>query len=244
MISIAAETITHIGPVPITNALIDTILVDIVLISSAIYISKHVSLQPGKFQNIIEMLFDGFYGLTKSVTGPQANKVFPFIMTFFLFILVSNWSGLMPVITALGFHHEGEFIPFIRSASTDLNTTIGLAICSLVATHGMSIQTLGFKSYITRFFPLSLGGLYQGILELVSELTKIISFSFRLFGNIFVGEIILGTLSSAFAFLAPIPVIMYEFFVGAIQASIFALLTMAFMAIFTTPHGHDAKAHE
>ena len=71
----------------------------------------------------------------------------------------------------------------------------------------------------------------------MSELTKFISFSFRLFGNIFVGELILGTLFAAFAFIVPIPVIMYELFVGVIQATIFALLTMAFMALFTTPHG-------
>lgn len=243
MISISAETITHLGPVPITNTLIDTILVDIILIALAIYIYKNASLVPTKFQSIVEMIIEGFYSLTQQVTGKQAMKVFPIIMTFFLFILISNWSGLLPVITAFGIHHEGEFVPLIRSASTDLNTTLALAIVSLVSTHGLSIQTLGFKSYITRFFPLSLGGLYQGILELISELTKIVSFSFRLFGNIFVGEIILVTLTTAFAFLAPIPIILYEFFVGAIQASIFALLTMAFMAIFTTPHGHSAK-HE
>lgn len=240
MISIEAETITHIGSFPVTNAILDTILVDIILIALAIYVYKHASLIPTKLQSVIETVFEGFYGLTQSVTGKQAMKVFPFVMTFFLFILITNWSGLFPIITAIGIHHGEELIPLFRSASTDLNTTIALAVVSLVATHGMSIQTLGLKSYLGRFFSLNPMGLYQGLLELISEFTKIISFSFRLFGNIFVGEIILATLSSAFAFFAPIPVIMYEFFVGAIQASIFALLTMAFMAIFTTPHGsHD-----
>ncbi len=246
MISLAAEPIAHIGPVAITNTLIDTLLVDAILIALAWYISKHAAVIPTKFQSVVEMVVDGFYNLTETVAGKQTIKIFPYVMTFFLFILISNWSGLLPVITALGVYHHGEhgqeFIPLIRSASTDLNTTLALALVSLTATHVMSIQTLGLKSYIGRFVSFNLMALYTGILELISELTKVISFSFRLFGNIFVGEVILATLSAAFAFFLPIPIIMYEFFVGAIQATIFALLTMAFMAIFTTPHGNESHA--
>jgi F-type H+-transporting ATPase subunit a len=186
---------------------------------------------------------EGFYNLTESVAAERTMKIFPFVMTFFLFILISNWSGLLPVITSVGFFHgeEKEFIPLFRSASTDLNTTLALALVSLVSTHTMSIQTIGLKHYLGKFFSLKPLDLYAGLLELVSEFTKIISFSFRLFGNIFVGEMILGTLFAAFAFLVPIPVIMYELFVGVIQATIFALLTMAFMALFTT--AHNAEGH-
>jgi F-type H+-transporting ATPase subunit a len=189
------------------------------------------------------MVIEGFYNLTESVAGKRAMLIFPFVMSFFLFILVSNWSGLFPILTSIGFFQAGEhgkeFIPLIRSASTDLNTTLALAIVSLVATHRMSITTLGLKQYIGRFVSLNPIALYTGILEAISELTKAISFSFRLFGNVFVGEVILATLSSAFAFVAPIPIIFYELFVGTIQAAIFAMLTMAFMSIFTTPHGAE-----
>lgn len=239
MISLAADPIAHLGSLTITNTLVDTLLVDAILIALALYVSKKVALIPFPFQGGVEMLMEGFYDLTKSVSPKQAMRIFPFVMTFFLFILVSNWSGLLPVITSLGFKHDHEFIPLIRSASTDLNTTLALALVSLVATHTMSISTLGFKQYIGRFFSFNLLALYTGILEAASEVTKIISFSFRLFGNIFVGEVMLASLSAVSAFILPIPIIFYELFVGMIQATIFGLLTMAFMAIFTSPHGAE-----
>lgn len=241
MITLAAEPLAHIGNFTITNTLTNTLLVDAILGSLAWYVHKNAALIPGKFQAAVELVMEGFHGLTESVAAERTVKIFPYVMTFFLFILISNWSGLLPVITSMGFFEgEGahkEFIPLFRSASTDLNTTLALALVSLVATHSMSIRTIGLKHYLGKFFSIKPLDLYAGLLELVSEFTKIISFSFRLFGNIFVGEMILGTLFAAFAFLVPIPVIMYELFVGVIQATIFALLTMAFMALFTTPHG-------
>lgn len=241
MATLAAEPLFHIGNVTITNTVTNTILVDIILIALAVYISKNAKMIPSFFQGLIELIIDAFHGLIKSVAGENTMKVFPYVMTFFLFILVANWSGLLPVISALGFWHHGEhgetFVPYFRAASTDLNVTLALALISLVATHTMSITTLGLKSYLSRFFSLNPLALYTGLLELISEFTKIISFSFRLFGNIFVGEVMLASLSAVFAFILPIPIIMYEMFVGVIQATIFGLLTMAFMGIFTTPHG-------
>lgn len=241
MSTLAAEQISHIGNFTVTNTMTNTILVDIIIIALAVYISRNAKLIPSFFQGIIEMAIDAFYNLTQSVAGERTMKIFPYVMSFFLFILVANWSGLLPIISALGFWHHGEhgevFVPYFRAASTDLNVTIALALVSLVATHTMSINTLGLKSYISRFVSLNPLALYTGLLELISEFTKIISFSFRLFGNIFVGEVMLASMSAFFAFFLPIPIIMYEMFVGVIQATIFGLLTMAFMGIFTTPHG-------
>lgn len=244
MISLAAEPVAHLGPITITNTMMNTLLVDVILIVLAIYVGKNIKLIPSKFQSVIELVVEGFYNLTESVAGKQTVQIFPWIMTFFLFILIANWSGLLPIISAITIdmhtEHGYEHVHLFRAASTDLNTTLGLAIVSLLATHTMSIRTLGMGQYVGRFFSLNLMALYTGLLELISEFTKVISFSFRLFGNIFVGELILLTLTSAMAFLAPIPIVMYELFVGMIQATIFALLTMAFMAIFTTPHGEGS----
>jgi F-type H+-transporting ATPase subunit a len=237
MISLSAETLFHIGPVPITNTVIDTLLVDAFFGAFVFGIYKNITVVPSSFQAGVEMIIDSFYGLTESVAGKNTIKIFPYVMTFFLFILFSNWSGLLPIVTSIFVKHGEESIPLIRSASTDLNTTLALALVSLAATHNMSIRTLGIKSYISRFVSLNPLALYTGILELISEFTKIISFSFRLFGNIFVGEVMLASIATAFAFVLPVPVMLYEMFVGIIQAVIFALLTMAFMALFTTPHG-------
>lgn len=240
-VSLSAEPIAHIGSFVITNTLLDTLLVDVILFAIAWYISKKASVIPTFLQGTIELVVQEFYNLTETVAGKQTMLIFPFVMTFFLFILISNWSELLPVLTSVGFYHGKNFTPLFRSASTDLNTTLALALVSLVSTHSMSIYKLGLKQWVRRFVSAKPLELYTGILEAISELTKVISFSFRLFGNIFVGGVILSLLSTVFAFFLPIPVIFYELFVGTIQAIIFALLTMAFMAIFTTPH--NAESH-
>jgi len=240
MLSLAAEPVFHLGAIPITNTILNTLLVDGILVGLALYFNKIAAVIPSKFQSVIEIIVQELFNLTQTVAGKETMKIFPWVMTFFIFILIANWSGLLPILGSLGvFHHTSdgtEFIPLFRSTSTDLNTTLALALVSLTATHTMSIRTLGLKEYLGRFFSLNPLNMFSGFLELISELTKVISFSFRLFGNIFVGEVILGLLSTLFAFLLPIPIIFYELFVGAVQATIFALLTMAFMSIFTTPH--------
>jgi F-type H+-transporting ATPase subunit a len=253
MISLSAETIGHIGSFPITNTFTDILFIDAVLIALVIAVNKNIKKVPGMLQNIVESMMQLVYNLTESVAADRAKKIFPFFMTFFLFILISNWSGLLPVLTTVGFFEGGghgddhgeaagghTFIPLIRSASTDLNATLALALVSIVATHSMSIRTLGIKEYLSRFFALNPFKLFIGLLELISEFTKIISFSFRLFGNIFVGEVMLASLAAVTAFLLPLPLLMYELAVGVIQAVIFGMLTMAFMSILTTPHNSES----
>ncbi len=242
-ISLAPETVFNIGNFPVTNTLTNTILIDIFVLLLCYFISKNIKLVPGIFQNVIELLITAFYDLTKNVSEKHVDRIFPFVMTFFFFILLSNWSELIPVLTAIGVERQGEFIPFFRSTSSDLNTTLAFALVSLTATHAMSIKILGLRGYLGRFFSFNILNLYTGILELVSEFTKIISFSFRLFGNIFVGGVLLSSVTGVMAFIAPIPVLLYELLVGTIQAAIFAMLTMAFMAIMTTP-AHGTESHK
>jgi len=243
MVTLSAETIFHIGSFPVTNTLIDTLLIDAIIVAMIVAINKNLKLIPGIFQNLIESLLEVIYGLTESVASDRAKKIFPYFMTFFFIILISNWSELVPVITAFGvWEHTSEgkiFVPFIRSPSTDLNFTLALALVSIIATHSMSIRTLGFKEYISRFLSFNPFNLFIGLLELISEFTKIISFSFRLFGNIFVGGVMLASLSAVSAFLLPLPLVAYELAVGVIQAVIFGMLTMAFMSILTTPHNAE-----
>lgn len=236
MVSLAPDILFNIGPFPVTNTVIDTLFVDALIIWLVVYIHKKHSVIPTFFQTMIELLVEQFHSLTESTAGENTKKIFPYVMTFFIFILVSNYSELVPVLTAFGVTRGGQFIPVMRSASSDLNTTLALALISVIATHAMSIRTIGVKSYLHRFFSLKPLEMYSGLLELISEFTKIISFSFRLFGNIFVGGVLVSSIFAVFAFVLPTVVIFYELFVGAIQATIFALLTMAFMSIFVTPH--------
>ena len=239
MVSFAAEPIFSIGIFRITNSILDTLLVDGLLIALLIAINKKIAVIPGKLQNLMEIAIEAFYGIVESVAQDRASKIFPYLMSFFLFILLANWTGLIPGISAIGLKEGHNIIPFFRPATSDLNTTLALALISLVATHVMSIRTTGIKDYVSRYISLNPLNLYIGILEAVGEVVKVVSLSFRLFGNIFAGEIVLGTVSTIFAVLFPLPFLMLEVVVGLVQALVFSMLTMAFMAVLTTPHHHE-----
>ncbi len=239
MVSFAAEPIFSLGFFRVTNSLLDTFLVDGLLIGLMVAINKKISLVPGFLQNLVEMAVESFYDITESVANERAGRIFPYLMSFFLFILLANWTGLIPGISAIGLREEGTLVPFLRPATSDLNTTLALALVSLVATHAMSIRITGIKDYLSRYISINPLNLYIGILEAVGEVVKVVSLSFRLFGNIFAGEVVLGTVSTIFAVLFPLPFLMLEVVVGLVQALVFSMLTMAFMAVLTTPHHHE-----
>lgn len=237
MLSFTPETILQIGILPITNTLLHTFLVDSLLIGGALYVNKRLTLIPNNFlQNATESIIETFYSLTESVASHAASKIFPYFMSFFLFILIGNWSSLMPGIGTIGIREHDDLIPFFRGTTSDLNTTLALALISAAATHILSIKTIGVKDYLGRYFSLNPINLFIGILEIISEITKVISLSFRLFGNIFAGEVVLATVSSIFAFIFPLPFFLLEIIVGMVQALVFSMLTMVFMAILTTSH--------
>ncbi|HSW97608.1 MAG TPA: F0F1 ATP synthase subunit A [Candidatus Saccharimonadales bacterium] len=241
MVSFIAETIFFIGRFPVTNTLLDVLLVDVLILTGLYFLNKKKSSVPNLFQNIVEYIFETFYDLVVSISPKNAVKIFPWVMTFFLFILVANLSGLVPGFGTIGYWHGKELIPFLRGAASDINFTLGLALISAVATHSLAISTIGLKDYLMRYFSLNPIYLFVGLLELVGEFTKIVSLSFRLFGNIFAGEVVLATISNMFAFILPLPFMALEMIVGLVQALVFAMLTMAFMAILMTPHGEGGE---
>ena len=239
---LAAETLLRIGPLPLTNTLLHTFLVDGLVIGGIVALKKQIKLIPGMFQNIVELVVEGFYDLTLSISPKSAAQIFPWFMSFFVFILIANWTALFPGFGTIFVKTSAGSVPLLRSAASDLNFTLGLALISAVATHYLAIKTVGIWDYLSRYFSLNPIFLFVGILELVGEVTKVISLSFRLFGNIFAGEVVLSTVSKMFAFILPLPFLSLEIIVGLVQALVFAILTMAFMAILTTPH-HEGGEH-
>lgn len=251
MAAFAPEVIIQAGPIPITNTIISTILVDTVLIGTALFVSKNIKKIPGKLQNLFELVIQSFYELTETISGKNAVKIFPWFATFFLFILVANYSGLIPGVGSIGIYEEvihhtdhgdeitSHLIPLLRPPTSDLNGTLALALISLVATHTLAIQAVGIGPYLARYFSFNPIMLFVGVLEIVSEITKMVSLSFRLFGNIYAGEVVLLTISSLFAFMAPIPFLLLEVIVGLVQALVFGMLTMVFMSVLMTPHHAD-----
>jgi F-type H+-transporting ATPase subunit a len=298
MAAFAPDVIIQFGPLPITNTLIHTLVVDGLLLGTAYYLSKRITARPKGLQTIIEPIIDGMYSLTESIASNKksAKAIFPYVMTFFLFIFVANFTGLFPGVGTIGFFsekapehakivektfaseetpveghveetlpeethttapseehaaeeadHAGGFVPLLRGATSDINVTLALAVISVIATHVLSIRLTGWGDYLARWFSLNPINLYVGLLELVAELTKIISLSFRLFGNIFAGEVALHTISALFAFLAPLPFLLLESIVSVVQALVFSILTLVFMSVLTTPHHaheHEEVSHE
>ena len=239
-ISLAAEIVTRIAGFPITNALITTWLVMGILIVASFVATRKMKLVPTPMQSLAEMLVGGLYDFFGSVTGKYVTQVFPLVASLFIFILVANWVGLLPGVGTVGIFQEAEFVPILRAATADLNTTVALAIFSMVA-----IQYYGFKvsgiHYGKRF--VNVGNpihFFVGILELVSEASKVISFAFRLFGNIFAGEVLLTVMAFLMPFVVPLPFLAMELFVGFIQALVFSMLTAVFLTV-AVAHGEHEK---
>lgn len=243
-ISIAAETVTHILGMPITNSLLASIFTTIVLVTISYFATKNLKETPKGAQNIIEFAIESLYNMIYDVTKnkEKAYKFFPFIATIFLFVITSNWMGLLPGFSTIGVYEEAEnghevLVSFFRSANSDLNSTLALAIVSVISIQVMGIAVLGFVKYSKKFIDLSSPiAFFIGLLEIISETAKMISFSFRLFGNIFAGEVLLTVIMTIAPFVAPLPFFALELFVGFIQALVFAMLLLVFMNTATMAH--------
>jgi F-type H+-transporting ATPase subunit a len=237
-VELAPEVILQIGFLPITNTLITTWIAMAVIVGLVYASTRKIALVPGKPQAIIEVVLDWIYGLGEGLSDPvRAKRFFGIVTTFFIFILFANYLGLLPGVGTIGFYvhhgHEEVWVPLIRPMNTDLNSTLALALISVAMTHYFAVSILGFKSYLSKFFSLNPVFLFVGFLEIIAEFTKIISLSFRLFGNIFAGETLLVTISSLFAFVLPLPFMALELLVGFVQAMIFMMLTLVFMIILS-----------
>lgn len=304
-ISISAEKILEVGGFAVTNSIFTSLIATTILIVFSLLVHKQISGKkalsaPSGLQNIFEMIVEALYNLTRDVAGSDAltRTIFPLAASFFFWILVNNWIGLIPGNGTIGIteephaveaakevfaadvvdehgsttlettdarmepdsdhesavtYEEGDhvdeaheeeghsiFVPIFRAGTADLNTTLALALISVFATQAIGIKKLGL-SYFKKFFNLkSPIDAFIGLIEMISEVSKIISYAFRLFGNIFAGEVLLAVV----AFISPlvikpfstVPFLMLEVFVGVVQALVFAMLTIVFMSMATISH--------
>jgi F-type H+-transporting ATPase subunit a len=263
IISLAPEHIAHVGSFTITNTLLSGWLAVLLLIGLAFLGSRQLKDIPSarSRQNIIETVFEAFLNFLQNIVGARARTFFPVIATLFLYILLSNYLSLMPGFGSIGLWREEEgqrvLVPLLRGATSDLNTTLALAICSVLSSQIYGIRYRGLVEYGSRFvgikrfiqffrelfrarkvhMGLVFGGvldLFVGILELFEELTKVLSFSFRLFGNIFGGEVLLFVIAFLVPYVASVPFLVLELITGFIQAFIFAVLSTAFFGRATS----------
>lgn len=317
-VALSGEPIFSDGPRWLTNSLITTLVVDVILILLAILATARMKLVPSGLQNVMEMVVEGLYGLSESVAGDRARQFFPWAATIFLFVLISNWSGLIPGVGSIGYYHpeehhaeeagehalqlgrqlaladgnlivldnavdtaggaaplaqattpeaegneqdgdpavEGEgtlaedehgpkFVPLFRAPSADLNMTFALAILTVLMVQVWGVRTQG-SAYFSKFLNASgpnIGmraiSVFVSFLEILSEFSRILAFGFRLFGNIFAGEVVLATMAFLIPFFLPLPFYALEIFVGVIQALVFMMLALVFFTMATISHGHD-----
>jgi F-type H+-transporting ATPase subunit a len=309
-----SETIFHIGPWAVRNTVLTSWLVILFLVSVSFIATRNLSLVPVRFlQNFVESVLEWAYGIVEDAAGPaNARRFFPLVATIFLYVICSNWFGLLPVYSTIGrvttpevasgatgravvlqtFHlgpipiaieplHPksvevkgnqngepertdggaltsadgtpvaGTIVPFFRSVFSDANAPLSIAIISFIAVEYWGFSALGVRTYLAKFFnfkalfsgqPLGIIDVFVGFLELLSEFVRIISFTFRLLGNIFAGEVLLIYMTFLVPFVVPTLFYGLEVFVGFIQASVFALLTLVF-GIMAVEH-HDSGEHE
>ena len=259
-----AEPIVVWHGLPITNSLITSWVSVLVIVVLSVALRLKMKKIPGKLQHFFEYILEGGLNLSDQVTGSRktTQKVFPFAISIFFFVLVNNWLGILPL-GGFGMVQTGAdgstFVPFLRSGTADINTTLMLALASVVASNIFGIVVIGAWKAFNKYVNLkALGSIvskvrkqpsilleapvmfFVGILEFVGEFAKIASLSFRLFGNVFAGEVLLASMSALFAYGLPIPFLFLEIIVGFIQALIFAMLTLVYFTIASQDHDeHD-----
>jgi F-type H+-transporting ATPase subunit a len=257
-VSLPAPVLFHIFGLPITNSILATVITVVFLVALSWAVTRRMRLIPARLQAAFEFLIGWMYDFCRSIAGDEnGRKFFPIVCTIFLFVLFNAWLSLIPGYGSITFHgHE-----LLRGANTDVNTPLAIAIISFVfvAYFGLKALGIGWLKQYFNFGPFfgSLGRIFKGkfnlmdifsgfvtafvgALELLSRFITIISFTFRLFGNMTAGEILLLITAYLLPLVLPLPFYWLELLIGFVQALIFAGLTLVFVTMAVAPHEHEA----
>lgn len=247
-IGIASEPIFHIGSFAVTNTLFTSWVVMLVIIVLAIVFSRGIKSVPGRFQALVELVLEKFMDFMTTFAGSRqgVRKFLPIVATIFFFVLASNWAGTLPGVESIGLHEVEDghevFVPLLRTVNSDLNMTLALALIIVIGSHIVGFATIGTKHHLGKFFVNPLKnpiGTFVGFLELIGELSRVVSLSFRLFGNIFAGSVLMLIISFLVPYIVPIPFLGLELFVGFIQALVISVLAMMFFSSATHIHAEE-----
>ena len=229
--------------ISITNTILTMWIISVLLIIGLLLMTRKHDMIPGRAQNAIEALYDGLQGFALSLGGSAARKYVPLFVTLFIYILLCNWSGLLPFVGR---------IPLFRAPTSDVNITIGLALVAFCIFHIEGVRALGFGGYLGKFFPLrefkqgigaGIIAMFVGLIELMLEFVKPLTLSMRLFGNIYGGEVALGVILALTIAFFPVALYGLELMLNTVQALIFAVLTLMFTLAAVEGHHDDHEAH-
>jgi F-type H+-transporting ATPase subunit a len=237
----AASDLVTFHPAISSTLLTMWIVMVLVIVASALIVRGRKEI-PGAAQNVFEWFYEflGDFGI--GIAGEAGRPYIPIFIGAFLLIVFDNWIGLVPPV--------GK-VDFLRAPSSDVNITIGMALVSFVIFEFLGFYKLGIGGYLGKFFPLyefrkgigaGIIALFVGLIELMLEFVKPVTLSFRLFGNIYGGEVALGVITSLTIAVIPVALIALELMLNAIQALIFSTLTLIFITLAIESH-HEDEGH-
>jgi F-type H+-transporting ATPase subunit a len=246
-ISLSPEILFHVGSIPVSNAFFWSWLVFAFLIVGAIIFGRSLKMRPSKFQNIMEMMIGGAYDFVESMMGDKkkAMRVFPLVFTMFFFIFFCNLLTYIPGQSAISLKTAGGVAPLFRAVISDYGLVFVMTMISVIVTQVVSVAVMGPLAYIGKFFnftsPLNF---FLGLMDLVGELAKVMSLSFRLFGNIFAGEVLGAVMLFLFPFLLPLPFAILGLLTAVVQPFVFSVLTLVFISMAAQSESGEGKNGE
>ncbi len=244
-ISLAPEVFFYIGTFPVSNTLFWSFIVFVFLVVWSFFFSRSIKLVPGRFQNVMEMMIDGAYDFIESIAGSKkkAKRLFPLIFTMFFFVFFANLLTFIPGQAAVTLKTAGGVVPLFRAIISDYSLVFMMTMVSVILIQVVAIATVGPLGYIGKFInfksPLKF---FLGIMDLVGELAKVMSLSFRLFGNIFAGEVLGAVMLFLFPFFLPLPFLFLGLLTAVVQPFVFAVLTLVFISMASEVEEAEANA--
>jgi F-type H+-transporting ATPase subunit a len=225
----------------ISSSILTGWIIMAIIVVLAILLSRGIEVMPSRAQNALEYVYEGLANFATSLGGPAARRYVPIFAALFVFILFSNWSGLLPGVGR---------IPQVRAPTSDLNVTAGLALFAFSLFHVEGIRNLGVRGYFGKFFSLrafreegfgaGIIALFVGVIEFMLEFVKPVTLAMRLFGNIYGGEVALGVITALTIAVIPVAMLGLEVLLNFMQALIFSVLTLMFTLIAIEGH-HDQE---
>ncbi|MGB4800234.1 MAG: F0F1 ATP synthase subunit A [Candidatus Saccharimonadales bacterium] len=250
-IVLPTQPILHLGPLPITNAMLLGGFSVLIVLALFFYTAGMVKRgRTNRLVGLVQWAFEGMYKAVYDIVPDRAmaRSIAPLALTIFFTVLVSYWADILPGVGHAVTWHGHELL---RSMPTDLNFTLAIAIIAMIAVQYYAIKTHGFLGNAGRYFVNPLKnpiGSFEGFLELIGEFSRLIALCLRLFGNAFAGAALLAIVAAlaSYAASAVLPFFMaFELFIGFIQAYVFYVLTLIFASLAVSIHGGDhSPAHD
>lgn len=255
--TITSPILGSVGLVTIATSTITVMFITLLFVFLCIKVSRS-KMVPGKFQHLLEMFYEVVGSFITSIVGTKekAEKIIPYVGAIMTYLLVANLLPMFPGVSGLYVVIDGEHVPLLRGATTDFNTTFGLALAIIVTMQIVGMKEQGVLGYLSHFiqikqvvkgFRKSLGegavsiiGFFVGLIEIISEFAKILSLSLRLFGNMFAHEVLTVILLGAFSVAVPAIWMGMGFLVGVVQSIVFVALTTVYYSLVLKKEGKDA----